>query len=157
MQRMGLPRFQYTIRDVKSGMLFLGYADEISREKAIVMLNHIIGKIAPYFPGKIKVQTDNGTEFCGTTRSHHKNYFTQAVEAHKGMHQYIPPGHCNANADVESIHHTIEEEFYNLTQFNSRKDFLKKAESYRHFYNLARPKFSKGYSAEPLDRIRLLS
>lgn len=143
MQRMGLPRFQYTIRDVKSGMLFLGYGDEISIEKATKMLNHVLGKIAPHFPGEITVQTDNGTEFSGTTRHYERNYFTQEVEKYRAKHQYIRPGHCNANADVESIHHTIEEEFYNLTLFSSREDFLKKAESYRHFYNLVRPNFSK--------------
>ena len=143
MQKLGLPRFQYTIRDVKSGMLFLGYADEISVEKAIKMLEHLLGKIAPYFPGKMKVQTDNGVEFSGTTRRYERNYFIRAVEGFGAKHQYIPPGHCNANADVESIHHTIEEEFYNLTQFSSREDFLKKAGSYRHFYNLVRPNFSK--------------
>jgi len=143
MQAMGLPRFQYTVRDVKSGMLFLGYGDEISIEKAARMLDHVLSKIAPQFPGEMRVQTDNGTEFSGTTRHYERNYFTQAVEAHGAKHQYIRPGHCNANADVESIHHTIEEEFYNLTQFSSREDFLKKAESYRHFYNLIRPNFSK--------------
>jgi transposase InsO family protein len=143
MQRLGLPRFQYTVRDVKSGMLFLGYGDEISIEKTTKMLNHVLGKIAPYFPGKMRVQTDNGAEFSGTTRHYEKNRFTKEVEVHGSTHQYIRPGHCNANADVESIHHTIEEEFYNLTQFTSREDFLKKAESYRHFYNLVRPNFSK--------------
>lgn len=143
MQAMRLPRFQYTIRDVKSGMLFLAYGDEISIEKAAKMLNHVLGRIAPHFPGKMRVQTDNGTEFSGTTRHYERNYFIQAVEKHGATHQYIRPGHCNANADVESIHHTIEEEFYNLTQFSSREDFLKKAESYRHFYNLVRPNFSK--------------
>lgn len=50
MQRMGLPRFQYTIRDVKSRMLFLGYADEVSIENAANMLSHLLGKIAPHFP-----------------------------------------------------------------------------------------------------------
>ena len=143
MQRLGLPRFQYTIRDVKSGMVFLGYGDEISIEKATTMLNHVLGKIAPYFPGEMRVQTDNGIEFSGTTRHYENNYFTQAVKAHGATHQYIRPGHCNANEDVESIHHTIEEEFYNLTRFSSREDFLRKAKSYRHFYNLVRPNFSK--------------
>jgi len=54
MQRLGLPRFQYTVRDVKSGMLFLGYGDEVSIEKAVKMLDHVLGKIAPNFVGKIK-------------------------------------------------------------------------------------------------------
>ncbi|KPK32923.1 MAG: hypothetical protein AMS24_02805, partial [Chlamydiae bacterium SM23_39] len=34
-------------------------------------------------------------------------------------------------------------EFYNLTNFSSREDFIAKAESYRQFYNLERPNFSK--------------
>ena len=62
--------------------------------------------------------------------------FTQAVEYFDGKHRYIRPGHCNANADVESSHWTIEEQFYNLTYFSSREDFIAKAESYRQYYNL---------------------
>jgi transposase len=144
MQRLNLPRFQYTIRDVKSGMLFLGYADEISIEKSTYMLSYVLGKITHEFPGKVVVQTDNGVEFSGTTRYYERNMFSQTVHKYGAEHRYIPPGMCNANADVESLHDTIEEEFYNLTQFVSRKDFLRKAESYRCFYNLQRPNFSKG-------------
>src|SRR6188474_908269 len=40
MQRLKLPRFQYTVRDVKSGMLFLGFADEISELHAETMAKH---------------------------------------------------------------------------------------------------------------------
>lgn len=70
--------------------------------------------------------------------------FRKAVIDSGAEHRYIPLGHCYANADVESIHATNEKEFYNLTSFVSREDFLKKAESYRFFYNLQRPNFSKG-------------
>ena len=144
MMRLKLPKFQYTIRDTKSGMLFLGYADEISIEKSMKMLHYVLGKIRPWYSKRLIVQTDNGVEFSGTTRRYENNYFTKAVESHNAIHIYIPPGHCNANADVESIHATIEEEFYNLTKFSSREDFIAKAESYRQFYNLERPNFSKG-------------
>ena len=143
MQRYKLPKFQYTIRDVKSGMLFLGYANDISVEKSIKMLDYVLGNIAPRFPKTITVQTDNGVEFSGTTRRHENNHFSQAVHGHGANHRYIPPGHCNANGDVESIHATIEHEFYNLTSFSSREDFMRKAESYRSFYNLQRPNWSK--------------
>ena len=144
MQRLGLPRFQYTIRDVKSGMLFLGFADEISELHAETMASYVLKTLVFRFSGKITLQTDNGVEFSGTTRSLEGNHFRNAVKALGADHRYIPPGHCNANADVESIHSTIEEEFYNLTPFTSREDFLSKAESYRLFYNLERPNFSKG-------------
>lgn len=143
MKTHGLPRFQYTVRDVKSGMLFLGYGDEITVDKSIRMLNHVLAKIAPSFNGKVTVQTDNGVEFSGTTRKHENNHFSAAVNKWGAKHRYIPPGHCNANGDVESIHATIEHEFYNLTRFSCRKDFMKKAESYRSFYNLQRPNWSK--------------
>jgi transposase len=144
MQKLKLPRYQYTVRDVKSGMLFLGFADEISELHAETMANYVLSILVPVFPGKITLQTDNGVEFSGTTRKLEGNHFRTAVKTLGAGHCYIPPGHCNANADVESIHATIEEEFYNLTSFSSRVDFLSKAESYRLFYNLERPNFSKG-------------
>jgi transposase len=144
MQRLRLPRFQYTIRDVKSGMLFLGFANEISELHAETMAGYVLKTLVSHFPGKITLQTDNGVEFSGTTRSLEGNHFRNTVKALGADHRYIPPGHCNANADVESIHSTVEEEFYNLTPFASREDFLNKAESYRLFYNLERPNFSKG-------------
>ena len=144
MKRLKLPLFQYTVRDVKSGMLFLGFANEISSLHAQEMVKYVLSNITPYFHGIVTVQTDNGVEFSGTTRKHEHNHFRKAVKELGAEHVYIPPGHCNANADVESIHATIESEFYNLTEFTSREDFLKKAESYRLFYNLERPNFSKG-------------
>jgi hypothetical protein len=108
MQRYRLPKFQYTARDVKSRMLFLGCADEISIEKSIRMLDHVLSKIAPNFLGEVIVQTDNGVEFSGTTRKCENNQFSSAVSNWGAKHRYIPPGHCNANGDVESIHATIE-------------------------------------------------
>lgn len=144
MQRFKLPRFQYTVRDVKSGMLFLGFADEISEINARTMVQHILKKITPHFPGVVIVQTDNGIEFSGTVRNIEQNHFGHAVRECGARHVYIAPGCCNMNGDVESIHATIEEEFYNLTPFTSRADFFRKAESYRQFYNLERPNYSKG-------------
>lgn len=108
------------------------------------MVKYFLKNTHPHIANRITIQTDNGVEFSGTTKSYERNHFTKAVKSCGADHCYIPPGHCNANADVESIHATIEDEFYNLTSFTSRKDFLKKAESYRLFYNLQRPNFSKG-------------
>jgi len=81
MQVMGLSKFQYTVRDVKLGMLFLGYADAISLEKSIEMLNYVLSRLSKNFPKTITVQTDNGVEFSGTIRHYERNYFTQTVES----------------------------------------------------------------------------
>ena len=60
---------------------------------------------------------------------------------------YIRPGHCNANAGVESSHELIEKEFYDLVKFKDRADFFREIESYRLYFNFVRPNFSKGGKA----------
>ncbi len=71
------------------------------------MLSHVLKNITPDFPGKVTVQTDNGVEFSGTTRKQENKQFTKTVNSYRREHRYIPLGMCNANADVESIHHTM--------------------------------------------------
>ncbi len=140
-----LPRFQYTVRDTKSGMLFLGFSDELSELNARTMIDYVLRRLRSQMPDKkIIVQTDNGVEFGGTTRHFEKSPFCQAVQAHGGEHLFIPPKLCNANGDVESLHNLIETEFFDIAKFESREDFIRKAESYRLFFNLERPNSYKG-------------
>jgi transposase-like protein len=145
---LGLPKYQYTVRDTKSGMLFLGYSNELSELNARTMVDYILSEIKfdlPFNIEELTVQTDNGSEFSGQARRIEKNPFVQMIEnRHGASHVYIRPGHCNANADVESSHELIETEFYDLTRFIDREDFFKKAESYRLYFNFIRPNFSKG-------------
>ncbi|MBO8130966.1 MAG: hypothetical protein H0Z29_05545 [Candidatus Marinimicrobia bacterium] len=44
----------------------------------------------------------------------------------------------NANANVESSHRLIEDEFYCIESFSSVKDFLVKASSYQFYFNYNR-------------------
>lgn len=143
----GLPKYQYTIRDTKSGWVFLGYSDEISelnaRTMAAYAVNHLLSSL-PIDAQDILIQTDNGSEFSGAGRRVKTASFVRALlEDLRVKHAYIPPGLCNANADVESFHNTIEEEFFNLVQAHSKEDFFRKVETYRLWYNLERPNFSK--------------
>lgn len=143
---ISLPKYQYTMRDVKSGMAFLGFSDEISELNARTMAHHFLQHLARHIPFPIEelvFQTDNGVEFGGTTRHFDRSPFSQLINSHGAQHVYIPPGMSNANGDIESFHDTIEREFFDLTEFSSRKDFMQKAESYRLFFNLRRPNYSK--------------
>jgi transposase len=145
MKQFQLPHFQYTIRDTKSGMLFLGFSDELSELTARTMVDYVLARLRAQMPEQeIIVQTDNGVEFSGTVRHFEKAPFSQQVSKYEARHVFIPPKMCNANGDVESIHNTIEKEFFDLTAFQSREDFIKKAETYRLFYNLERPNSYKG-------------
>lgn len=142
-----LPKYQYTIRDVKSGAAFLGFSDELSELNARTMLDLFLKKLREQLPKeqKITVQTDNGVEFGGTVRHFERSAFSQLVHSYDAEHVFIPPKMCNANGDVESFHDTIEREFFDLCEdIESREDFMQQAESYRQFYNLTRPNYSKG-------------
>ena len=145
---LNLPNYQYTVRDSKSGMLFLGYSEELSELNARTMVDYVISEMKldlPFDIKKLNVQTDNGSEFSGLARRVETAPFVHMIEkTHGANHNYIRPGHCNANADVESLHQTIEVEFFDLVRFKDREDFLKKIESYRLYYNFTRPNFSKG-------------
>ncbi len=146
MKRLNLPRYQYTVRDTKSGMLFLGYSNELSELNARVMADYVLGSCrSAHQDGNFRhiVQTDNGSEFSGAARWFETSRFSQGVAVHGAEHVYIRPGHKNAQADVESSHRLIEEEFYDLSRYKSRADFMENAEYYRLYFNLSRANYSK--------------
>lgn len=96
-------------------------------------------------PADIIFQTDAGTEFSGTVRKKAERGFTYKVEEVYGAkHCFIPPGCSNANADVESSHALIEQEFYDIEDFTGIKDFLNKATVYQNYFNFVRPNSYKG-------------
>jgi len=149
MMILDLPRYQYTIRDVKSGMIFLGFSNELSELNARTMACYLLESFKKYrfSLSNITIQTDNGSEFSGAAKRMETNKFVQTLEQYQVKHKYIRPGHCNAQADVESIHNTIEKEFFDITTFTSRENFFHKAQVYQYFYNLIRPNFSKDTKA----------
>ena len=146
MERKKLPRYQYTIRDTKSGVMMLGYGSEYSELYSRIMTERYLYHLQLHGVelGEVIIQTDNGVEFGGTRRNLTKESFANMIEQQIGAkHRFIPPGMCNANADVESVHATIENEFFDLESFEDKQDFWIKIQAYQHFYNIARPNFSK--------------
>lgn len=156
MERLGLPRFQYTLRDTKSGFLHLGFSEGLSVTYAQLFVERWMRHVeaAGVELGNVVVQTDRGGEFSGGARKRHDLGFVHTVEHVLGAeHRYTPPGHPNANADVEASHRLIETEFYDLESFESVEDFLAKAALYQHWFNFGRP---NGYrrGRTPWDIIR---
>lgn len=87
-------------------MLFLGYANEISVESSLKMIQYILGHIIPLMPETIRVQKDNSVEFLEITRKIEHNRFSFAFNECGCSRRCIPPGHCNANAESYiSFHH----------------------------------------------------
>ncbi|HOK40738.1 MAG TPA: integrase core domain-containing protein [bacterium] len=65
---------------------------------------------------------------------------------------FIPPRMSNFNSDVESVHNTIENEFYDLEYFYSKYNFFSKISTYQFYYNFFRKNSYKNWK-EPVTLI----
>ena len=141
MKSMKLPKYQFTAREVRSGLMFLGFANEKSATNACmfaqVLCEHL--RKCGVDMNKLKIQTDNGSEFIGCYRNDRsRDGFERIVQGFGATHKRIPPRAWSYNSDVETVHSTIENEFYDLENFESLKDFHQRAASYQAWYNLVR-------------------
>ena len=140
-QRFDLPLVQYTAREVVSGLQFIAYARERSLCYATLFIERILAHLQACgmpLDGSF-IQTDNGSEFIGSWNARADSVFTQAVYRVPGLtHRTIPPGAHTWQADVETVHRLIEDEFYEVETFRSRQDFLAKATTYILWFNVAR-------------------
>ncbi len=156
MKKLKLPKIQYTARDVSSGLLFLGYADEISINYASLFLAMVLKHLKKYNVNLegTRIQTDNGSEFIGSWQAKKDSLFTRIAEATIGVsHHTIPPGAHTWQSDVETVHALMEDEFYEIEKFRSKKNFLTKATAYNLWFNIAR-KNSYKESQTPLQIIK---
>ena len=143
-----LPTVQYTAREVVSGLQFLAFAQERSLVYATLFIQRLLAHLhacGVRFRHS-RVQTDNGSEFIGAWNAQAPSAFTQAVQAVRGVrHHTIPPAAHTWQADVETVHRLIEDEFYEVEEFPARPHFLAKATSYQVWFNTTRRNRSKGH------------
>lgn len=147
MRHLNLPKFQYTIRDTKSGALFLAFASELNMTYTVLFVKSYLAHLQKHGidTKEVIIQTDLGAEFSGKQRKPANRGFTFSVEELFGAsHRFIPAGCANANADVESSHNLIEREFYDLEGYASKEDFIQKVATYQSYFNFARPNGYKG-------------
>lgn len=146
MTALKLPKYEYTIRDAKSGFTVVAFANAYNEQYSEI-LTEVYLKHLKTFGMDLKnvvIQTDNGSEFGQKKYDiNTPGFINTIVMKYHAEHRFIPPGCSNANADVESFHSTIEKEFFDVETFQSKKNFFKKAQVYQSFYNFTRPNFSK--------------
>ena len=143
-QRLRLPRVQYTAREVRSGLLFLAFAERRSAAASAVFAARIQQHLDRYgvLLRDLVWQTDNGSEFVGRdTGSPRREGFPAALGP--SQHVRIPPAAHTYQSDVETVHRLEEDEFFDLEAFSSRGDFLTKVHTYQLYFNLARPNSHK--------------
>ena len=142
MKTLNLPKVQYTFREISTGILFLGFANQRSLTHSVlfaIYINHFLRKFNVLPKSSIR-QTDNGSEYIGSWNAKEPSDYTLAIESLPGQrHNTIIPGAHTWQSDVETIHNLMELEFYEIESFNNRNDFMSKANSYQLFFNLKRP------------------
>ena len=157
MQRNGLPHFQYTIRELSCGAQFLAYSNELSKTYATLGVKRFLQHLRQHGVDtrQVLLTTDLGSEFDGDTVHYQSEGFHLTIQQSFGAeHRFNPPACPNANADVESVHHTIETELFDAQVFSSQADFFAKTATYQLWYNAARKNGSRGYQS-PADLLAL--
>jgi transposase len=146
MQHLGLPRFQYSVREVVSGLSFIGYADELSKSYMTLLAERVSAHLAWHGVDlhRIEWQTDNGSEFLEDQQ--HRG-LPSLVRTLGSGHHYIPPKAHTWQSDVETIHRLVEDEFLDRERFTSRADFYAKASTYWRYFNIARLNRGKGWQS----------
>ena len=150
MKNMKLPKYQFTAREVRSGLMLLGYANEKTAYNACLFAQILCGHIKDCgidIKG-MKIQTDNGSEFIGCYRDDRTRDGIEKVAAGFGaVHKRIPIRAWSYNSDVETVHATIENEFFDLENFGNIKDFHSRVASYQAWYNTVRVNSHKDFKS----------
>ena len=143
----GYPKYQFTARDVRTGICYISYANEKSSTNAALFLEYLCKhlKRSGIELNNTVIQTDNGGEFIGTARRNSgKSMFEKTAESYRVTTEQIPPRRCTYNSDVEASHRLIEDEFYDMETYRSKLNLLCKAYTYMLYFNFKRKFRYKG-------------
>ena len=81
MKSLNLPKVQYTFREISTGILFLGFANQRSLTHSVlfaVYINHFLKKFNA-LPDQSIRQTDNGSEYIGSWNAKEPSDYTLAI------------------------------------------------------------------------------
>jgi transposase len=142
MRRLKLPRYEYTLRELSTGCSFYAYAGENNSTYASLFAKYVIEHLKSYgiHTARILWQTDNGSEFIGSSRKkiNRPSAFEKILLANDIEHERIPPRCCYLQSDVETFHRIVEDELYEIETYSNQIEFLGKAYAYQLYFNYIR-------------------
>jgi transposase-like protein len=151
--RRRLPLFQYSHRDVRTGTMFLGFADELSGTHTAVFTRVLVAWYRAHgvrLRGAVWLH-DGGSEYIGSVTAKHPSAFQRVLAGAVIRGLQIPK--TTYNAEVETIHNTIEFEFFEVERFRDRADFFAKASGYQLWYNCERRNCNR-HDQSPLEILK---
>lgn len=157
MKRLNLPRYEFTLRELSTGLTFYAYADENTSTNASLFARYVIEHLKGYgiHTARILWQTDNGSEFIGSVRKkiNRLSSFEKELLKNNIEHQRIPPRCSYLQADVETFHRIVEDELYEVETYDNQIQFLGKAYAYSLYFNYIRKNRYRDKKS-PLDILR---
>lgn len=147
--RLQFPKYQITARDIRTGTLFIGFLYQKSATNSALFIDTLLAHLRTcgIDTKQVHIQTDHGSEFVTPMNCDHASPFTvMAMMKYGATHTVIPIGQKNWQADVESSHRLIEDEFYQPHRAKSYDSFLAAANRYVHHFNTERHNSYKGAS-----------
>ncbi len=155
-QRLGLPSYQLTARDVRTGALFMALSSQNTQTATAIFVDELCAHFSHHGIDctEIMFQTDNGREFTNAYGDAHASAFSILAMLKWGAtHRLIPLGQKNWQSDVESAHRLNEDELWmHLLPPPSTQALLREVQRYNSFFNLTRYNSYKGGS--PLQKLR---
>ena len=161
MRRLGLPRYEYTLRELSTGAGLMGYANSCNVTYASKFAEYVIEHLKSYGidPKKMKFefkwQTDNGSEYIGSVnkRPGYRCAFQKVLDRAGINHTQIPPRCSWLQGDVETFHKLVEDELYDIEVYANQEEFLAKAYAYQLFFNYQRKNRNRDNKA-PVEILR---
>ena len=142
MKRLELPRYEYTLRELSTGLCFYAYANANNSTYASLFARYVAEHLKSYGikTAQIVWQTDNGSEYIGAARKriNRLSAFEAALKDYQIEHGRIPARSPNLQADVETFHRIVEDELYDIEGYENEVQFLGKTYAYQLFFNYIR-------------------
>ena len=118
MRRLGLPRYEYAVRELSIGASFFAYADENTTTNASVFADYVAEHLKRHGikTAQIMCQSDNGSEYIGSVnkKTNRPSAFEKVLLRHEIKHGRIPPRCSWLQGDVETFNRIIESEFFEI-------------------------------------------
>jgi transposase len=145
-KQLGLPKQQFNIRCVKSGITFTSFMDSESSNPACTFIVYVFEHLKKHGVdvSKLTIQLD-AASFVINFKSPKMTAFAKLItQVYKAKLKVVPGGKTK-QSDVETFNGIIEREFYSRHDFKSVKDFYKKVYQYMYNFNYIRKNRNKDW------------
>lgn len=153
MKKLGLPRYEHTARDIRTGGTWFAYARTNDTTNAAIFATLVLKQLESYGVNmkEVIVQSDNGSEYIGNvTKKKGESAFVKVLKEFKVKQSRIPPGAKTWQSDVEAFHKIVEDELYDIEDYKDLEEFKAKAYAYSLYFNFKRKTRYRGCKS-PID------